>query len=147
MTVWLTYVSRGKVTGNWKSYNWRATTNVCVKICNSCTVCDILWRFVCACGGDADKDGEGAGLALFFVQQQQHRFQQGDSVRLGWRRWAWCYFLLLECGRFRARKSGVKWTVVGWREVWVLYGECNTWDFRPRCSQMCALSVNLLCVT
>ena len=46
MTVWLTYVSRGKVTGNWKSYNWRATTNVCVKICNSCTVSDILKRCV-----------------------------------------------------------------------------------------------------
>ncbi|KAF2795415.1 hypothetical protein K505DRAFT_373910 [Melanomma pulvis-pyrius CBS 109.77] len=27
----------GKTTGSWRSYNWRASTNMCVKICNGCT--------------------------------------------------------------------------------------------------------------
>ncbi|OSS45001.1 hypothetical protein B5807_09153 [Epicoccum nigrum] len=34
--------SMGKITGSWKSYNWRASSNVCVKICSGCT--ELGWR-------------------------------------------------------------------------------------------------------
>ncbi|KAF2258335.1 hypothetical protein CC78DRAFT_479002 [Lojkania enalia] len=34
--------SFGKITGNWRSYNWRSSTNYCVKICKDCT--ELGWR-------------------------------------------------------------------------------------------------------
>ncbi|PLB54045.1 hypothetical protein P170DRAFT_504873 [Aspergillus steynii IBT 23096] len=34
--------SLGKVTGNWRSYNWRSSTNRCVKICSTCD--ELGWR-------------------------------------------------------------------------------------------------------